>query len=150
MKRTPLIVADTDHTADQIARTLAYTAGISYADFDRLAPDARHQYDALADYTIRQLRLLSVAHDHYGIPEPTFEAALAEKRRAEETVDFNREQHQRNVAELKEAHQRRIDDLVRSSEKALTVLGRVERARHKGRKMVRIADLLEGLGGEVR
>lgn len=140
----PLIVPDDDDTRQRLVEAYAWAAGIHREDIPRVTDAARRHWEILADTSLRELRLLSVAHCD-GIADATVEAILARAERAEEDRAWDREQHARALAKLRDQHAETLDRLQRA-EDAVRIAGkRVHYAAGRRRKTVRIDELLTGL-----
>ena len=62
MKALPLIVPDDDTTRQRLIEAHAWAGGIHREDIPRVTDAARRHWEILADTSLRELRLLSVAH----------------------------------------------------------------------------------------
>ena len=126
-QRLPIIVPDDDTTHEAIGDAILRATGYRMLD---------------PDVIVRTLRLLSVAHRD-GIEDATVAAILDRARRAEADREFEKANYARMLDELREQHARGLASTQQAVADLVRIGRRVVDARNRGRKTVRVADLLD-------
>jgi hypothetical protein len=143
----PIIVPDDDSTRQRLIEAHAWAAGIHREDVPKVSDAARRHWEILADASLRELRLLSVAHRD-GIEDATVAAILHRAEKAEADRDFDRQQYERRVAEIEERARARWESSIAAQDRLRDIGTRVLAAHRARRKTVRVADLVAGTGYE--
>lgn len=144
MSTPPLIVPDDDSTRQRLIEAHAWAGGIRREGIPKVDPVARRHWEILADTSLRELRLLSVAHRD-GIEDATVAAILHRAEKAEADRDFERDQYEQRLAEQRARYEASLADARKTDDTLREIGRRVIDARRAGRKTVRVADLLDGL-----
>lgn len=138
----PLVVPDTDDTRRRIVEALALAGGIRRDDIALVS--ARTHWRILADHALTELRLLSVTHRD-GLEDAEVGAILRRAQQAEADRDFDRQQYERRLDELRAQHAASLDALQRADAVLAEAGRRVMRAAMERRKVVRLDELLDGV-----